>query len=180
MLTTNFITFFVTSLAAGSSAVTLALWTGNGCTGLAMRCNNILQDQCCSGGRPFNVALSGDFTHAGRDLYGYSNNGCRGTGAVSVRCGAGLCCTALPRTNSIAGNWYQGTGPPLKRGLTALEARDDTDSSVNCTKPDQAEFYDHAGVHRVIHIPEGTFETALELFEKEDWASLTEFPAWSE
>lgn len=53
------------------SAVTLALWTGNGCTRLAMRCSNILQDQCCSGGRPFNVALSGDFTQAGRDLYGY-------------------------------------------------------------------------------------------------------------
>jgi len=51
-------------------------------------------------------------------------------------------------TDSVGGNWYQGTGPPPKRDLTALEARNDTDSSVSRTKPNQAEFYDHAGIHR--------------------------------
>jgi hypothetical protein len=42
------------------------------------------------------------------------------------------------------------------------------------------EFYDHNGVYRAIRVPEGTLETALELFEKEDWERLVEFRAWRE
>lgn len=46
-------------------------------------------------------------------------------------------------------------------------------------QPDKIEFHDHNGVYQAIRVPEGTLETALELFDKEDWERLVEFRAWS-
>lgn len=164
----------IACLFTASSALSLNLWTQDGCRGSRSSCINAGYAVCCTGGSPFCRSGNCDGCFVGNDIYTF--NAARCTGASYDYCRAAVgngCCRAAGGGNTCAIVAYVGNA---RTNIVDVNEED----CVASVKPNQLEYTDNEGVVRQIYIPKARYEEATQLAVDEDWAALSEFPVWGE